>query len=64
MSRVLVLGAGFGGISAAGRLRERLSVDDEVVLIDRRATFVMGLRKTWAGLGIARCPMASGHWST
>ena len=48
MRRVLVLGAGFGGVAAAVSLRQRLDPSDEVVLVDRRATFVMGLRKNWA----------------
>jgi sulfide:quinone oxidoreductase len=51
MSRVLVLGAGFGGIAAATRLRTLLDPGDEVMLLDRRTDFVMGLRKTWAILG-------------
>jgi sulfide:quinone oxidoreductase len=59
MSRVLVLGAGFGGISAALRLRERLTDADEVVLVDRRSSFVMGLRKTWEVVGMA--PLADGE---
>lgn len=59
MSRVLVLGAGFGGISAALRLREQLADSDEVILVDRRPTFVMGLRKTWEALGIA--PLSAGE---
>lgn len=47
MARVLVLGAGFGGIAAATRLRALLDPRDEVLLVDRRSDFVMGLRKTW-----------------
>lgn len=54
MSQVLVLGGGFGGIAAATRLRSRLDTTDEVVLIDRRRDFVMGLRKTWAVIGSHR----------
>jgi sulfide:quinone oxidoreductase len=54
MSRVLVLGGGFGGIAAATRLRSRLDPTYEVVLIDRRRDFVMGLRKTWAIIGSHR----------
>jgi sulfide:quinone oxidoreductase len=57
MARVLVLGGGFGGIAAATRLRE-LRPDVDVVLVDRRRDFVMGLRKTWEAVGIA--PMAEG----
>ena len=51
MHRVLVLGGGFGGIATAVALRERLAADDEVVLVERRPTFVMGLRKNWALVG-------------
>lgn len=51
MHRVLVLGGGFGGIATAVALRERLAPDDEVVLVERRPTFVMGLRKNWALAG-------------
>ena len=48
---VLVLGAGFGGIAAATRLRTLLDPAHEVVLVDRRSDFVMGLRKTCVVLG-------------
>lgn len=51
MHRVLVLGGGFGGIATAVALRERLAPADEVVLVERRPTFVMGLRKNWALAG-------------
>ena len=51
MKRVLILGGGFGGIAAARRLREKLDVDDEVVLVDRREHFMVGFRKTWALVG-------------
>lgn len=58
MARVLVLGGGFGGIAAATRLRSRLDAHDDVILIDRRPDFVMGLRKTWAVIGAH--PLADG----
>jgi sulfide:quinone oxidoreductase len=48
--RVLILGGGFGGIAAAVALREQLDPADEIVLVERRSTFVMGLRKNWAVL--------------
>jgi sulfide:quinone oxidoreductase len=51
MHRVLVLGGGFGGIATAVALRARLEPDDEIVLVERRPTFVMGLRKNWALVG-------------
>jgi sulfide:quinone oxidoreductase len=58
MARVLILGAGFGGIATAIALREQLATDDEIVLVDRRHDFAMGIRKTWAILGIS--PIAYG----
>ena len=48
--RVLVLGGGFGGIATAVALRAQLDPADEVVVVERRPTFVMGLRKNWAML--------------
>jgi sulfide:quinone oxidoreductase len=51
MNRVLILGGGFGGISTAVALRERLDRADEIVMVDRRPGFVMGLRKNWALVG-------------
>ena len=52
MHRILVLGGGFGGIATALGLRERLDAADEIVLVDRRETFAMGLRKNWGLAGI------------
>jgi sulfide:quinone oxidoreductase len=52
MQRVLVLGGGFGGIGAAVRLRALLEPAHEVVLVDRRDRFAMGLRKNWALVGL------------
>jgi len=52
MKRTLVLGAGFGGITVATELRRRLGSRHEVVLVDRRDSFVMGLRKLWALVGL------------
>ncbi|MHB8512704.1 MAG: NAD(P)/FAD-dependent oxidoreductase [Actinomycetota bacterium] len=46
MSRVLILGGGFGGISTAHHLRSMLSDRDEIVLVDRTEHFMMGFRKT------------------
>ncbi|HEX6473929.1 MAG TPA: FAD-dependent oxidoreductase [Candidatus Limnocylindria bacterium] len=58
MARAVVLGGGFGGIATAVALREGLTVDDEVILVDRRDDFVMGIRKTWHLLGMS--PLAYG----
>jgi len=51
MKRVLILGAGFGGIATARRLRQKLDEKDEVILVDRRDYFMVGFRKTWALVG-------------
>lgn len=58
MSRVLILGGGFGGIAAAHRLRALLDDDDEITLVDAGAHFTMGFRKT--GEIVGRAPMAEG----
>jgi sulfide:quinone oxidoreductase len=52
VNRILILGGGFGGITTALGLRDRLDAADEVVLVDRRETFAMGLRKNWGIVGI------------
>src|SRR5215212_4942128 len=62
MARAVVLGGGFGGIAAAVALRERLP-DDEVVLVDRREDFVMGVRKTWHLLGMSPLAYGTRHLS-
>jgi sulfide:quinone oxidoreductase len=60
MHRVIVAGGGFGGVACAVALRHLVGPDElEILLIDRRAGFMMGLRKTWAILGIA--PLADGR---
>ena len=51
-TRTLVLGGGFGGISAALELKRLLGDDHEVVLVDRNPDFRMGLRKLWALVGL------------
>lgn len=48
--RTLILGGGFGGIAAGVELR-RLQPEHEVVLIDRKPAFAMGLRKLWEVVG-------------
>ena len=51
MKRVLILGGGFGGIATARRLKQRLASDVDVILVDRRDTFMVGFRKSWALVG-------------
>ena len=53
MSRVLILGGGFGGVAAAVSLSKQLEPDDEITLVDKRDSFFVGFRKTWAFLGVA-----------
>jgi len=49
----VILGGGFGGVAAAHRLKERLRDDVDVTLIDRRGTFMMGLRIIPVLVGLA-----------
>jgi sulfide:quinone oxidoreductase len=51
VSRTLILGGGFGGIATAVELRRLLGNDHELVLVDRRPKFAMGLRKLWELVG-------------
>lgn len=50
MKRILILGGGFGGVSAAHALRSKRP-DDEIVLVDRRDHFMVGFRKSWGLIG-------------
>ena len=60
MQRVVIAGAGFGGIATTVALRQAMPRRElEIVLVDRRPDFMMGLRKTWAILGIA--PLEDGR---
>jgi sulfide:quinone oxidoreductase len=45
--RILILGAGFGGLAAATELRKGLGQDHRVIVIDRKKSFMMGLVKLW-----------------
>lgn len=51
MAHVIVLGGGFGGLSAARRLRELLPPDDDVTVVARDERFFMGFAKLWALAG-------------
>jgi sulfide:quinone oxidoreductase len=45
--RVVILGAGFGGLAAAHRLRREGGDDVDLLVVDQSSTFLMGLRKLW-----------------
>lgn len=45
--RILILGAGFGGLAASNILRKSLSQDHQVIVIDKKKSFMMGLVKLW-----------------
>lgn len=49
--RILVLGGGFGGLTAATSLRARLGPENEIVVVDRNDSFFMGLAKLWVLTG-------------
>jgi sulfide:quinone oxidoreductase len=49
--RVLILGGGFGGVATAHALRQKLTADDQIVLVDRRPQFMLGPRKSWVLTG-------------
>ena len=49
--KIVILGGGFGGITAAQELRSALPAEHQVTLIDRSAHFMMGLRKLWMLVG-------------
>jgi sulfide:quinone oxidoreductase len=50
-ARTLVLGGGFGSIATVVELRRLLRDDHEIVLVDRKPGFTMGLRKLWELVG-------------
>jgi sulfide:quinone oxidoreductase len=58
--RVLVLGAGFGGLELSSRLSEEFGDDADVVLIDKRDGFVFGFSKLDVMFGRAQ-PAAVHH---
>jgi sulfide:quinone oxidoreductase len=45
--RIVILGAGFGGLACANALRGQLSQDHSITVIDRRREFMMGLVNLW-----------------
>ncbi len=45
--RIVVLGAGFGGLASANLLRKGLSEEHQITVIDRKDHFVMGFVNLW-----------------
>ncbi|MGQ0795964.1 MAG: NAD(P)/FAD-dependent oxidoreductase [Nitrosopumilaceae archaeon] len=46
-TNILILGGGFGGLSAANELRRNLPTDVKITIIDKKDYFMMGLVKLW-----------------
>ena len=51
LTNTVILGGGFGGISAANTLRRLLPAEHTVTVIDRTARFHVGAGKSWLMLG-------------
>ena len=47
IKRILILGAGFGGLTAANILRKNLSNVHKITVIDKNKSFMMGLVNLW-----------------
>jgi len=45
--RIVILGAGFGGLACANLLRESLSFEHKITVIDRKDYFLMGFVNLW-----------------
>jgi sulfide:quinone oxidoreductase len=52
--RIVILGSGFGGLTAANLLRKNLSLQHQIVVIDKNKFFMMGLVNLWILSGIRR----------
>ena len=44
---IVILGGGFGGLAAANELRENLTQDTRITIIDKKDWFMMDLVKLW-----------------
>lgn len=49
--KIVILGGGFGGITAAQELSHAVGPEHNIVLIERAPVFMMGLRKLWMVTG-------------
>lgn len=45
--RIVILGGGFGGLSTANLLRDNLSSDHQITVIDKKDYFIMGFVNLW-----------------
>lgn len=45
--RIVILGAGFGGLACASALRKSLGQEHRIIVVDRKKSFMMGLVKLW-----------------
>ncbi len=61
MARIVVAGGGVGGVTAAAALAPAARAGHEVLVVDRRDSFFLGLRKLWVLAGSA--DLASGSRS-
>jgi sulfide:quinone oxidoreductase len=52
--RIVILGAGFGGLACATALRKGLGQDHRIIIVDRKKSFMMGLVKLWILAGSRR----------
>jgi len=51
MSQIIILGAGFGGLSSANELHRLLGDKHKIILIDRKKKFSVGASNLWVMLG-------------
>jgi sulfide:quinone oxidoreductase len=49
--KIVILGGGFGGLAAANELRDNLTQDTRITIIDRKDWFMMDLVKLWIMTG-------------
>ena len=49
--KIVILGGGFGGLAAATELRENLTQDTRITIVDRKDWFMMDLVKLWIMTG-------------
>ncbi len=62
--RIVILGAGFGGLACANALCKGLGQEHRIVIVDRKKSFMMGLVKLWImngtrDLASAQTPLSS-----